>query len=385
MAEKLRNFWKAAARCVANGARILARLPGWFADQIHHWTELNLLQRILLCLSLAAISAGVIGLGSYGISLLSSAGTKQELREVYETAEESQAPAETDEAADSASDAPVEETARDTMEEDAQETKKVTSPEKAEAVAEEPAGETAQADPEAASAGETAQDGSGAETQAGLLPDVPYPANPGGKISDRFQALREKNRDIIGWLKMGGAADEAVVQRDNVFYLDHDALGNANVNGALFMDAGVALATRPYVYIIYGHNMRVGAEFGSLRNYENRSFYRKDPFISFETMYESGNYVIFAVSTVNVEKPGEHYVDFLSLLFNHEDEHQAAIEALQAASIYPEAVDVRADDQLLLLVTCVARDDERRVVAARRIREGEQKEDLAETIAGSLR
>ena len=131
--------------------------------------------------------------------------------------------------------------------------------------------------------------------------------------------------------------------------------------------------------------MRVGAEFGSLRNYENRSFYRKDPFISFETMYESGNYVIFAVSTVNVEKPGEHYVDFLSLLFNHEDEHQAAIEALQAASIYPEAVDVRADDQQLLLVTCVARDDERRVVAARRIREGEQKEDLAETIAGSLR
>ena len=41
-----------------------------------------------------------------------------------------------------------------------------------------------------------------------------------------------------------------------------------------------------------------------------------------------------------------------------------------------EAFDVRLDDQLLVLVTCVKNDEERRVVAARRIRNGETMEEL---------
>ena len=52
----------------------------------------------------------------------------------------------------------------------------------------------------------------------------------------------------------------------------------------------------------------------------------------------------------------------------------------------PDSIEVllQAEDQLLLLVTCTARDDERRVVAARRIREGEKKEGLTQAIAVSL-
>ncbi|MCR5565615.1 MAG: hypothetical protein K6F61_02090 [Clostridiales bacterium] len=37
-----------------------------------------------------------------------------------------------------------------------------------------------------------------------------------------------------------------------------------------------------------------------------------------------------------------------------------------------EPVDVRIDDQILLLVTCVDKDTDRRIVAARRIRDGEE-------------
>ena len=50
----------------------------------------------------------------------------------------------------------------------------------------------------------------------------------------RFTALQERNPDIIGWLTMDGI-DEAVVQKDNVFYLDHDADLKQNINGA-FVD-----------------------------------------------------------------------------------------------------------------------------------------------------
>lgn len=109
------------------------------------------------------------------------------------------------------------------------------------------------------------------------LGPVAYPDNSTLTISSRFKALRRGNKDIVGWLTINNLLDEAVVQRDEVFYMDHDALAKQNVNGAIFMDADVSLKTRPYTLILYGHNMKTGAMFGCLRNFENVSFYRKTP------------------------------------------------------------------------------------------------------------
>jgi sortase B len=334
--------------------------------------KLNGRQRSAVLCALALIAVGGIGLIAFGMSLSSSRQAAQQLRAVNEQAsvgadtELSSGPSAELSAPDTglSSEPPAEISAEDT---------ELSSESYDKLPAE---GNAVSVNSETESAPKPAR--------AKTLPAADYPENPRKTVSSRFQLLREKNRDIVGWLKMGGIVDEAVVQRDNVFYLDHDVLGRENVNGALFLDAGVALETRPYTYIIYGHNMRVGAEFGSLRNYENRSFYLADPFISFDTMYENGNYVIFAVGAVSVEESRDSYVDFLSLLFSNTEEHRRAIDTLVASSLYPAAVDTQAEDQLLLLVTCATGDDERRVVAARRIREGEKKEDLAQAIAASL-
>ena len=83
-----------------------------------------------------------------------------------------------------------------------------------------------------------------------------YPDNPKLTVSSRFNALRRKSKYIVSWLSIYRMLDEAVVQRNNVYYLDHDTMGNSNVNGALFLDSGINLKTRPYAYIIYGHNMK---------------------------------------------------------------------------------------------------------------------------------
>ena len=67
-----------------------------------------------------------------------------------------------------------------------------------------------------------------AETAAPTPSPVPrleeqgYPQNPGRRISARFRPLREKNKDVIGWLQIGKMVDEAVVQRDNEYYMDHN-------------------------------------------------------------------------------------------------------------------------------------------------------------------
>ena len=203
-----------------------------------------------------------------------------------------------------------------------------------------------------------------------------YPHNAGLAVSSRFKALQKESKYIMGWLNMGKLLDEPVMKRDDVFYLTHDASGRENVNGAIFLEASISIKTRPYTYILYGHNMKTGAMFGSLRNYENRNFYHLDPFITFDTMYETGRYVIFAVGTVSTEDYDRHYVDLYDLKSKNRERRQAAIDALVSASVFTCPVDVRADDQVLLLVTCTDRDQDRRVVAARRIRDGEDEAAL---------
>ena len=113
-----------------------------------------------------------------------------------------------------------------------------------------------------------------------------------------------------------------------------------------------------------------------LRNYENISYYHSDPFITFDTMYETGRYVIFAVGTVNTVERVKNYMDFFSLRSENIQERQQAIDALVNASVFSNWVDVQPDDQILLLVTCVDYDNEHRVVAARRVRMGESETEL---------
>ena len=213
---------------------------------------------------------------------------------------------------------------------------------------------------------------------ASRLGAIAYPGNPKLRVSSRFKALRRENRDIIGWLNIGKMLDEAVLRRDNEYYMTHDARGDKNVNGALFLDASISLNTRPHTLLIYGHNMKSGAMFGCLRNYENISFYQNSPFISFDSLYEEGRYVVFAAGIVSTEPSRWHYVDFYALGSDDIVERQKAIDALISSSVNTCNIDVRPEDQLLALVTCVSRDDERRVVAARRIRYGEDEAVLKE-------
>ena len=214
------------------------------------------------------------------------------------------------------------------------------------------------------------------QTPAVRLPGVSYPDNPKLQVSSRFKALQKESKYIVGWLTVNSLLDEPVAQKDNEYFLTRDIKGKENANGALFLDEAISLKTRPYTLIIYGHNMKSGAMFGNLRNYENGGFYHNNPFISFDTMYETGRYVIFAVGTISTEEGVKNSADFLALMSSNVRQRQTAIDALLKASLYSKSIDVKVDDQLLLLVTCAEKDDERRVVAARRIRDGEDEDTL---------
>lgn len=191
-------------------------------------------------------------------------------------------------------------------------------------------------------------------------------------MDERFEGARRKNPDIIGWLSAGGLLREPVVHRDNEYYVTHDALGRRNDNGAIFLDINADLTTRPYTLILYGHNMKSGAMFGCLRNYEYADFCKRHPILTFNTLYEEGRYAIFAVCMFSDRVTDQNYLDLFRLSTSMKaEERLSAIDSLETGSAHRFQVDVRPDDQLLLLVTCTDGAAERRVVAARRLREGE--------------
>ena len=128
---------------------------------------------------------------------------------------------------------------------------------------------------------------------------------------------------------------------------------------------------------LYGHNMKTGAMFGRLHKYESLSYYREHALITFDTLYEDGRYAVFAAGKISLNSWERRYVP-LSMLYSTDPQRRArAIDSLRAISAFVTAVDVQAEDQLLLLITCVEDADERWLVAARRVREGESEETLA--------
>lgn len=323
--------------------------------------KLLLAAAMLVCVVVLLVSA--VNVFSYLFDFVRSRQASRAMRETYyeELAAEQAAQDETDTLAETAI-----ETAEETAEEPADE---AAAPEAAQAAdAPQETGMPAQSEIPVASPAPT-------EKPSSLVP-MDYPKNPYAKVTNRFAKLQRQNKDIVGWLKIDGLIDEAVVQRDNEYYLRRDYLGYHNVNGAVFLDQQCRLDTRPYTLLLYAHNMKNGLMFGCLRNYEDIGFYRKNPIITFDTAYENGRYVIFAVGTISLDRTDWAFVDFGKLMSSSVDWREDVLYQLKLNSRYTSVIDVRPDDQILMLVTCVDDDTERRVVAARRIREGEDEQKL---------
>lgn len=213
------------------------------------------------------------------------------------------------------------------------------------------------------------------EADNGVLRPVPYPDNPKLEIPERFRSLRKKSNYIIGWISFD-QVDEAVAQKDNTFFLNHDALGKRNSNGAIFLDEDVRLITRPYTLFLYGHNMKNGNMFGRLKKYKENTYFYQHRIITFDTMYEEGQYAVFAVMEMNTVPGTGLWYDLWSLNTDSRTDREKAIRTMESRSAIRSMLDVQADDQLLLLITCLDSETERLVVAARRLRNGEATDRL---------
>jgi len=87
--------------------------------------------------------------------------------------------------------------------------------------------------------------------------------------------LQAKYEDAVGWITVPNTGiDYPFVQAaDNSFYLRKDITGEYALTGTIFMDYRNDKAFSDFSTILYGHHMKNGTMFGSLKSFNNKDFF----------------------------------------------------------------------------------------------------------------
>lgn len=190
-------------------------------------------------------------------------------------------------------------------------------------------------------------------------------------ILPEYQTLYQKNKKLIGWLKIADTIiDYPVMQTsNNEYYLDHNYNQEYDKNGSLFLDYTCSIYPRSTNLIIYGHHMKSGQMFGQLQKYAKESYYKDHKIIRFDTIYEKGTYevmYVFRSQVYNVDDLVFKYYQFINA--NSGKEFDSYMKEMAEMSLYDTGVKAEFGDSLITLSTCDnSQEDGRFVVVAKKI------------------
>lgn len=191
-------------------------------------------------------------------------------------------------------------------------------------------------------------------------------------VLEEYKTLYEKNKKLIGWLKIDDTnIDYPVMQTsNNEYYLDHNYNQEYDKNGSIFMDYQCSAYPRSTNLILYGHHMKSGNMFGNLQKYAKESYGQEHALIQFDTIYEKATYqvmYVFRSQVYNEDDVVFKYYQFIEA--NSEAEFSYYMNEMEKLSLYDTGVTASYGDSLLTLSTCDhSQEDGRFVVVAKRIR-----------------
>lgn len=192
-------------------------------------------------------------------------------------------------------------------------------------------------------------------------------------ILPEYQELYNENSDLVGWITIDDTdVSYPVMQKenDNEFYLKHDFDGKDDSNGTLFVDYRSDIVNQTTNTIIYGHNMKSGLMFGSLKSYLTEDYFNTHKTIHFDTIYEHREYEVVAVCLTQVEYQDEEtfrYYNFINA--TTQSEWDDFYRNIQMMSVYGMDIDMDSSDKILTLSTCNSyTEDGRLFLLAKRIK-----------------
>lgn len=184
------------------------------------------------------------------------------------------------------------------------------------------------------------------------------------------------NKDMAGWLVIPGTNIDYPVMwtpEDENYYLYKDFEGRKNSNGSLILDTDSCLDPLTTNLIIHGHNMKSGAMFGNLTDYEDPDYYKEHKNIILYTEECQRNYEVIAVFRSQVFRKKDMVFKFYKFFqADTEDEFNDFYENIKDISIYDTGVTAEFGDHFITLSTCVYHvENGRFVVVAKEVESGD--------------
>lgn len=176
----------------------------------------------------------------------------------------------------------------------------------------------------------------------------PYDGPLAGLNLDALQAV---NEDVAGWVEIPDTplSYPLVQGEDNQFYLNHSWKKEPGSVGAVFLEQANSRDLTGFHILIYGHRMRDGTMFGSLRGYKEQDYWQEHPSVYLADKGGVRRYDIFAAHEAKVNGM-VYYLDM--------EDHGLEEEFIQYCmerSVIDTGIVPKADDQILTLSTCTAR------------------------------
>ena len=168
--------------------------------------------------------------------------------------------------------------------------------------------------------------------------------------SQIFDELLKKNSDTVGYLSVNNTKiNYPVVQAStNSYYLNRDFNKRKNSMGWIFMDYRNNAKDLDKNTIIYGHNIKQGIMFGTLKYALNSSWYKKESnqVITFNTPTKNMKWRIFSIYRIPATE------DYLKTEFESDEEYMEFLNMLKNRSINNFNVELNESSKILTLSTC---------------------------------
>lgn len=173
---------------------------------------------------------------------------------------------------------------------------------------------------------------------AQFLEHKPEPAG-----EDPLAQLRAQNPDIIGWITVPATnIDYPIVQaKDNLYYLRRDLKREPAAPGTIFMDCRSPGDGSGYS-VIYGHHMKSGAMFGTLKRFGDKAFFDAHP--EGQILFEDGWHTLrfFAFLIVGANDSVIYSVP----------QGEGFLEDIAGRAIHYRETDAAGGDRIAALSTC---------------------------------
>lgn len=187
-------------------------------------------------------------------------------------------------------------------------------------------------------------DSSGGETQEQAPIESLIPVS----LEIDFQNLKAINEDLVGWLYYEPLELSYPIVRgnDNEYYTLYTFEQEENSSGAIFMDFLNRTDFSDYNTIIYGHNMRNGTMFGSLKELLNdTSIIEENPYFY---IFTEDHAYMYEIASAYITESSSHTYD----LITNEDDQTEFIDYILSVSTWFWDKEITAEDKIMTLSTC---------------------------------